>query len=95
MKRMAVYEQWLLKHVLSVGTSRTLLVTQSETVAPNYRDAPPPYVVRNIDIFVLIIRHRKYAVQPAWHQWWIASICGAPEVVLPGIPRHALLAVSD
>jgi hypothetical protein len=42
MNRMRVSEQWLLKHVLDVGASRTLLVTQSENAGPNYRDAPAP-----------------------------------------------------
>ncbi|KAH8588310.1 amidase signature domain-containing protein [Bisporella sp. PMI_857] len=67
MRRMKVYEEWFLKIVMRVGTANTLVVMQSEDVQPNYRDDPPP----------------QYYVQPAWHQWWLSSILGAPEIVVP------------
>jgi hypothetical protein len=44
MERMRVYEEWFLKEILQVGSSRTLVVTQSEAVRPNYRDTVAPSV---------------------------------------------------
>ena len=42
MKRMEVYREWLSIVVMKVGERRTLVITQSEDVKPNYRDKPPP-----------------------------------------------------
>ena len=33
-----------------------------------------------------------YYIQPAWHQWWISSILGAPELVIPGIGSLKVIA---
>ena len=41
MTRMKVYEDWFLKEILMSGKESVLLVSQSETVAPLYRDDPP------------------------------------------------------
>ncbi|KAI4200447.1 MAG: hypothetical protein LQ350_003895 [Teloschistes chrysophthalmus] len=50
-----------------MGKRNTFVVMQSEDVTPKYRDDPPP----------------DYYIQPAWHQWWLSSILGAPEIVIP------------
>lgn len=44
MKRMKVYDEWLLKFILKLGHEKAILVLQSEAVGPNYRDTPAPYV---------------------------------------------------
>ncbi|KAF2252332.1 amidase signature enzyme [Trematosphaeria pertusa] len=67
MRRMNVYEGWWRHRILEVGKKNTLVVMMSEEVAPRYRDDPPP----------------DCHVQPAWHQWWVSPILGAPEVVIP------------
>ncbi|PQE16360.1 hypothetical protein CJF32_00006229 [Rutstroemia sp. NJR-2017a WRK4] len=66
-RRMKVYEEWFLQTVMRVDKANTLVVMQSEEVRPNYRDDPPA----------------GYYIQPAWHQWWILPILGAPEIVIP------------
>ena len=85
MRRLDVYRRWFLEHVMEAGKKSTLLVMQSEDVKPNYRDDPPPYefstrVRRRINELTV---NREYYIQPAWNQWWISSILGAPEVVIP------------
>lgn len=68
MGRLRVYKDWLLNDVMQVGKRNSFVVMQSEDVTPKYRDDLPP----------------EYSIQPAWHQWWISSILGAPEIVIPG-----------
>ncbi|KAL8833573.1 MAG: hypothetical protein Q9170_004188 [Blastenia crenularia] len=67
MRRMSVYKEWFLNTVMEVGKRNSFVVMQSEDVVPRYRDDPPP----------------GYSIQPAWHQWWLSPILGAPEIVIP------------
>ena len=67
MRRMNIYRQWLLDVVLQMKTRSCYIIMQNEDVKPVYRDDPAP----------------GFQIQPAWHQWWLASIIGAPELVIP------------
>ncbi|KAF2033333.1 hypothetical protein EK21DRAFT_109130 [Setomelanomma holmii] len=66
-RRLDIYKQWWLETILEMWSKDTVVVMQSEDVKPSYRDDAPP----------------AYSIQPAWHQWWVSSILGAPEVVIP------------
>ncbi|KAF2229188.1 amidase signature enzyme, partial [Viridothelium virens] len=65
--RLEVYKRWFLDRGMEVGKKNTLVIMQSEDVKPNYRDD----------------QHPDYYIQPAWNPWWVSSILGAPEVVIP------------